>query len=1171
MTITQLILKSLKHYWRTNLAVLLGVIAATAVIGGALIVGDSVRDSLRQMTLDRLGEVDYALVAHRFLREDLAGTIRESTGSPNDFSEIAPAIVMSCSGQHTFDDTSLRAGQMNVVGLDERLWEMLETGEAAIPGDDSVVINQRVAEQLGAVVGNTISLWIEIPATIPRDSLLGQRDDSTRELQLAVSAIVDDELGAARFAMNPSQQLPLNAFVSLETLQKRLGLAKTRDRRTRVETPGRVNALFSSSEVATATGDAAAVAADKLSFGLNQTLTLEDLRLKLRVNEEPAYVSLESEQLILEDSVVRAAESAAADDGFSTSPVLVYLVNEFARGDAEETPVSDYSAYSLVAGLDFPSTEPFGPFEFDGPPVESLASDEIVVNSWLAEDLQVGIGDQIRLRFHGPESHGDEPELEERFTIRGIVMLGDSPADDRGLAPVVPGITDVEKIDDWDQPFEMDNGRITDRDDQYWEDRRATPKAFLSADRARELWDSRYGSLTSFRFAKPELTTDAARSAFEKRLLEELDPAGLSLAFQPVKAQGLEASVGANDFTGLFLAFSFFLILSAAILIGLLFRLGLERRVSGIGLLSAVGFPPKKVRQVFMGEGLALVVVGGVLGSLAAVAYAALMIHGLKTWWFGAIGTQFLELSITPKSLIAGFLISLIVMSLVVWWGLRGFRRLSARELLSGVTRPVQSIVGQQNAAARSKRIAGWTGGVATALTVASVVGLVPDSEAFSGFSWRIVIFFVVGLGLLTASMFALAGWLGSRHTASVRGKGVAGVSRLGLANASRERQRSVLTAALIAFATFVIVAVAAGHKNPAVERPDPSSGNGGFTLVAESSQSVLQDPQTVDGQTDLGFNLSDEERRLLDESSIVRFRVKDGEDASCLNLYQTQRPRLLGAPDAVIDRGGFSFADTPSDAPWTLLNEELPDIDELPVVPVLGDLNTLQYSLKKGIGSTIAMPNDESPEYLLQITGMFSGSIFQGVLVMSEENFERFHPEESGYRYFLIETPAALESSRQVAELLETQLESYGLDVSRVADRLAEFLAVQNTYLSTFQTLGGFGLLLGTLGLATVMLRNVLERRSELALMRGVGFRNSSLTWLVLAENALLLLWGLVSGTASALVAMGPHLMTTGADVPWNSLIWMLTGVIVVGMLAALFAVIEAVRTPIVATLRAE
>ena len=139
------------------------------------------------------------------------------------------------------------------------------------------------------------------------------------------------------------------------------------------------------------------------------------------------------------------------------------------------------------------------------------------------------------------------------------------------------------------------------------------------------------------------------------------------------------------------------------------------------------------------------------------------------------------------------------------------------------------------------------------------------------------------------------------------------------------------------------------------------------------------------------------------------------------------------------------------------------------------------------------------------------------------------------------------------------------------MADRLAGFLAVQNTYLSTFQALGGLGLLLGTLGLATVMLRNVLERRSELALLRGIGYRNGSLTWLVMAENALLLLWGLASGTIAALLAMGPHLLTTGADVPWPTVATILLGVVIVGTLASLFAVYEAVSTPIVSTLRGE
>lgn len=89
--------------------------------------------------------------------------------------------------------------------------------------------------------------------------------------------------------------------------------------------------------------------------------------------------------------------------------------------------------------------------------------------------------------------------------------------------------------------------------------------------------------------------------------------------------------------------------------------------------------------------------------------------------------------------------------------------------------------------------------------------------------------------------------------------------------------------------------------------------------------------------------------------------------------------------------------------------------------------------------------------------------------------------------------------------------------------------------------------------------------------LLRAVGYRNGSLAVLVMWENAFLLLWGLLAGTASALLAMTPHLTTIGADVPWQSGELLLAGVFVVGMSTALLAVAAAVRTPILASLRAE
>jgi len=393
-----------------------------------------------------------------------------------------------------------------------------------------------------------------------------------------------------------------------------------------------------------------------------------------------------------------------------------------------------------------------------------------------------------------------------------------------------------------------------------------------------------------------------------------------------------------------------------------------------------------------------------------------------------------------------------------------------------------------------------------------------------------------------------------------------------------------VLSVGLIASATFVIVAVAAGRRNPAVETPMFESGNGGFMYVAESSSPILYDLNTDEGRNKLDWIIDEnsEEADLAQKMEAVAFRMKPGENASCLNIYQTRLPTVLGTTQQMIKRGGFKFADTRIPKPWELLTQVHEGEDGVPVVPVLGDMNTLMYSLKKGIGKTISIPNDENPDYKLKVMGMFDASVFQGVLLMSEANFQELYSEQAGFQYFLIGdrrfrrdggASRSLNENEAVklADVLETRLSPYGFDAEPIGDRLADFLAVQNTYLQTFQTLGGLGLLLGTIGLATVMLRNVLERRSELALLRAVGFKNSKLAVIVLWENAFLLVWGLAAGSISALLAMGPHLITTGADVPWLSGAIVLCGVFVVGMLAALAAVAEAVRTPILSTLRAQ
>jgi ABC-type antimicrobial peptide transport system permease subunit len=199
----------------------------------------------------------------------------------------------------------------------------------------------------------------------------------------------------------------------------------------------------------------------------------------------------------------------------------------------------------------------------------------------------------------------------------------------------------------------------------------------------------------------------------------------------------------------------------------------------------------------------------------------------------------------------------------------------------------------------------------------------------------------------------------------------------------------------------------------------------------------------------------------------------------------------------------------------------------------------------------------------------LLQDSVFQSSLLVSEGHFLRLYPGTEGYNFFLIRAPRGREAD--VKNLLERALAERGFEVTPTAERLEAYLAIENTYLTTFQALGGLGLILGSLGLAAVLLRGVWERRAELALLRALGFRRLTLAWLVLAENGFLLLLGLAAGTASALVAVAPHLLRGAGSLPWAGLVGLLGVVLLVGLAAGAAAVAGTLRAPLIPALRRE
>jgi len=1064
MNLSTLLRRNLGYYWRSHVAVAGGVAIAVAVLAGALLVGDSVRGSLRDLVLARLGSTDSVVTSAGVFREKLADAF------PASCPMIALEGVVS-------NDAGKRLGGVQVYGVDERFWRF--HGQSA-PGEGAI-ISAPLARDLSHRDGDAVLVRVPKYSAVPLESLHGRKDDAGRTVRLN-ARVLTGSLG--EFSLRPQQGEVRGVFVPLRRLQRDLKLED------------RVNTLLLA-----ATPDAAAK--------LRAAYTLEDLGIRIRVLPEPRALSLEKEGTLVDDALAQPVEIAAKAMGLTATPYFTYLANSI-RVKNRTIP------YSLVTAAE---------------------GSGVRLNEWAARELAAKAGDTAELEYYVWEESGTLAVKKATFQIDGISPMS---AFDSGMAPEYPGLSDSKHLVDWDPPFPMDLKLIGPRDEAYWDRYRTTPKMLVPLKEGQDLWRSRFGSLTSIRLhlgkgQQPE----AAREALAARLRAILDPASMGLAVYGVRQQSLGASRGATDFSEYFVYFSFFLVVSAVMLAGLFFKLGVEQRGREIGVLRTLGFAPAQLRGLFLREGVLLAVAGGAAGVLGAVAYGWLILEGLRTWWVGAVGTTLLTLHVGGLTLVYGFLGGLVTSVLVILWTLRGLQAVTPRGLVLGSPPAVSS---------GSRRM------VAVSL-ITGALGLVLLAASLGGTISRAAGFFGAGALLLVASLGAIRTWLG-RSTA-----GLSSLGQLGFRNAAFRPGRSTLCIALIASATFILVAVDAFRRAPE-PLTDRKGGHGGFSLMAESLVPIVYDPNTAAGRENL--NLAG--RPELEGVKFTAFRLRPGEDASCLNLYEPRNPRILGAPEPFLQEGRFRFQSSLEETanPWLLLEKELPD----GVVPAIADANSMTYVLHRSLGQEFVLNAGGPRPVRLRLVAALADSVLQGELIISEKHFVRLFPEEQGFRFFLID---ANPSTPAVAMVLSDALSDYGVNVVSTQERLDGFHRVENTYLSTFQTLGGLGLVLGTLGLAVVLWRNVLEQRRELALLRAVGYRPSHLAGIVLSENIFLLLAGLLAGTLTAMVAIAPALSERGGHWPLLSWVLLLPGVLIVGLAASVLAVAAAVRLPILPVLRSE
>lgn len=1126
MRTSQLVRRSLFYYWRTNTAVVIGVATAISVLAGALLVGDSVRASLRDLVVQRLGETSFVITSNGFVREDLANDIQ------NDPRFNAAGLSFTCplislAGTVTHEPSKRVGSEVKVYGVDERFWRFNQSPESG-PDNRSVFVSPTLAKELDTNVGDSLLLQVQKPSAIPLESLHSKKEQLGKTLRLTVSKVLSNE-ALGEFSIQPQQAGVRAIFVPLKFLQREL------------EAPGKVNLVL----VSEANKGNGATKTGVLNQILRERVTLVDLGITLRSLQQQDHpvIVMENDSRMIDNFLGRTASDTANKLSLQESTFFSYLANSIGSG-------SRSIPYSLVTAVDDQQ------FALLSGKTANSDSPPIVLNDWAATDLNVREGDPIKLEYYLWHESGILETKTAIFRLARVIPISGLAAD-RNLVPDYPGISGSENLSDWDPPFPIDLSRVRQKDEDYWHEYRTTPKAFIPLKVGQTLWQSRFGNATSMRFWSSNSAVSVV--TFAQNLRAALNPMSLGIVVIPVREEGLQASRGATDFGEYFLYFSFFLVISALLLTTLFFKLGIEQRIREIGLLRAVGFGPRKIRTLFLLEGVVIALFGSLLGLLGAITYAQLMMLGLRTWWVDAVGTTALTLHLSALSLLIGASSGVVAALVCVALTLRGLRKLSTRRLLAGqLTKDVPN-------AKRSHFFLGWFRSAVLFTVIGfALLGLAATNRLGSAAG-----FFGGGTALLIALLLYEFAWLKRDYRRTVSGSGLWPVARLGFRNTTNRPARTILCIALIASAVFIIVAVDSFRHRSGVETLDRQSGTGGFPLLADSLVPLVKDPNSSEGKEDLNLR-DDNPDSPLQGVTFTRFRVKTGDDASCLNLYQPRSPRIIAPTKDFLESNRFAFQatvasnDGEASNPWLLLNRKFAD----GAVPVIADANSLTYVLHLKLGDDLIIQADDK-DVKLRIVAALSDSLFQSELMMSDANFIKLFPEQQGYRFFLIDVPA--ERRVMATAALEDRLSDYGFDVQSTAERLASFHRVENTYLSTFQLLGGLGLVLGTVGLSAILLRNVLERRRELALMRAVGYNSQHFTLMIVAENGVLLLVGLITGMFCAILAIAPVLLTRHGAFSNSSLGLLLLAVLVSGLTASVIATWATLRAPLLAALRSE
>ena len=1177
-------LRFLRGHAKMNAVFICASCISALVITGSLIAGESLRTSITRAAYENLGEVDEIITSDRFFNGSISDGLAAHGMLMNEVDHIVPLIYLEGSAGST--TTGMRTMDARIIGFEDSFLELgtLTSVKGKDLGGDlelnEVYVNEELSRELNVGNGDVVNISFFSPEESFEAIFLGDRSLTNTIIRFEISDVVKDS-SLGRFQLSPHRDPPENVYIPMDSLRRFLStenaintilVSNNGDERKGVKESERVSGL--------------------LSGALDDVIGHRDAGLRISENPDLNYVKLESENVFLPYRYYEVLNEDPASFGAdAVSPVSTYFWNSLSF-ENRSVP------YSTVTAMDIRKDREFGSFTVNVSSggqgsLESLEGNGIMLNTWTAEQLQVSFGDVVSMNYSILDDRYRISNLNESFTVEHIVEMQGKAAD-RGLMPPFPGIEGKNSAFDWDPPFPLDLELMGEEDEEYWDLYGGTPKAFIGLERGTDMWGTDVGNITQIRFSPAEgVELSELKNGLEMVLQEIITKEDLALSIREVKQDALESADGIVLFTEMFLAFSGTGIAASALLLVLLVALRIDSRTVEIGLLRTFGFRKRNVRDIFLVENSILSIAGGGMGTLLGLLFGGFIITGLNSFWSPIVEDSAVRFSFTMDDLVIGFCAGSIISIISMTIGLHhegkrtmiqalkripNYRKKDATLLRRGKGGFQEKFVGKGR---YLEEVSGML------MVVCALVVLYSYIEDGSVLVLFLVTGFLTLIGLLLVfhsllMRIAESGLPGGSPggfsgrgpvdvSGGISGKRISGSGRWyldhAIRNAAREPKRTTITVILFSLTLFVLVSLTANLQGVMYDRDRVvEEAGGGYEIMGESTNPIFADLANERSREDVGIDSA-----VFDELEIEQFRTKGNVGGTCSNLNRNADPRIIGAHESFFRDNAFPFVRhrdlrEGDRSAWDLLRHQ--GVDD--GIPAIGDYNTVVWILGLELGSRVELQDEQGNAVHLRIVGIIKNSIFQGSLFIWDEWFESLYPTNPGYTLFLFRS--GVDDHEPQMDGIEQSLAGYGFEAHSVESLAIQNIEVENTYISVFQVLLIFGVIIGTLGVGVVVSRNMMERRWEMGILRAVGITRGMLFRIILMENSFMIVSGMLIGTLAGVMTSWVILATLNigfASWPWLHILAILLLTYGIALISVIVPMIQFSRLTASETLR--